>query len=61
MKPTISAKAEELLARLEKREGKAAPSKPERAPRFVPLDPTFPFPPAPIGALAGKNPLDGER
>ena len=61
MKPKLSTKAEQLLRRIELRDGKAAPRKPERAPRFVPLDPSFPFPPAPIGALAGKNPLDGER
>ena len=61
MKPKLSTKAEELLRRIELRDGKAAPCKPERAPRFVMLDPSFPFPPAPIGALAGKNPLDGER
>jgi len=59
VKPKLSAKAEELLARLEAREGKRTPAKkPEAVEARIKLDPSWPFPPAPVGALATENPLN---
>lgn len=54
----LSPKAEELLARIEAREGKRTPAKrPEAFEARIKLDPGWPFPPAPLGALATENPL----
>jgi len=56
----LSPKAEELLRRLEEREGKAKghQAKPSAVLRSAPLDPSWPFAAAPIGALATEHPLD---
>jgi hypothetical protein len=53
----FSPAAEKLLARVEARE-RSQQRERARPMRQIVLDPTWPFPSAPIGALAGKNPLD---
>ena len=52
----LSPAAERLLARVEARERKQEREH-ARPMRHIVLDPTWPFPSAPIGAL-GPNPLD---
>jgi len=53
----ISPAAERLLAKLEAKE-RGQQRERTRPVRQIVLDPTWPFASAPIGALAGKNPLD---
>jgi len=56
----ISPAAERLLAKLEAKE-RGQQRERARPVRQIVLDPSWPFPSAPIGALAGPNPLDKKR